>query len=663
MKKPPSLDLLRRKHSWLPFSTSTTTTDNKTSAPIRVSAADSAQMNPSPPPSPSRSLPHGAGDVILSNMMITSYIRSGDLDSALNVFRNMTIKTTVTWNSILSGYSKLRGRLKDAQKVFVKIPQPDTVSYNTMLSCYVNSSEIESALSFFNRIPNKDAASYNTMISGFAQSRRMTEAASLFNAVPVKNVVTWNAMISGYVESGEMEKAVELLEAAPVKTVVARTAILTGTMKLGRVNMAERMFTELPEKNLVTWNAMISGYVENGRSEDGVKLFKEMIQNGLGSNSSTLSSVLLGCSELSSLQLGKQVHQWICKSPLTSNRTVSTSLISMYCKCGSLEDGERLFMEMEGSSRDVVTWNAMISGYAQHGEGSIALRLFDTMIEEGRVKPDWITFVAVLLACNHAGLLELGKKHFDSMREEYGVEPRPDHYSCMVDLLSRAGKLDSALELIETMPFEPHPAIYGTLLGACRVHKNAEVAEFAARKLVELDPGSSTAYVQLANVYATTKKWDEVARVRRLMKRSNVVKVPGYSWIDVENRVHEFRSGDRVHPEVDSIHRKLDELEGKMKQGGRGGYVPDLESALYNVGEEQKEEMLMRHSEKLAIAYGLVKLPGNVPIRVFKNLRICEDCHRAAKCISEVEGREIVVRDTTRFHRFRDGVCSCGDYW
>ncbi|CAN0842595.1 Pentatricopeptide repeat-containing protein At4g16835, mitochondrial [Linum grandiflorum] len=358
-----------------------------------------------------------------------------------------------------------------------------------------------------------------------------------------------------------------------------------------------------------------------------------MVRDGF-SNSSTLSSVLLCCSELSSLQLGKQVHQLVCKSYLISkNRTVSTSLISMYCKCGDLDDGHRLFMEME-VSKDVVAWNAMISGYAQHGEGLTALG---------------ITFVAVLLACNHSGLVDVG----------------PDHYSCMVDLLSRAGRLDSALELIKNMPFKPHPAIYGTLLGACRVHRNAKVAEFAAKNLVELDPTSSTAYVQLANVYAATKKWEEVARVRRVMKRSNVVKVPGYSWIEVESRFHEFRSGDRVHPDLDSIHRKLDELEKKMKRGGGGGggYVHDLESALHDVGDEQKGEMLMRHSEKLAIAYGLMKLPGNVPIRVFKNLRICEDCHRMAKCVSRVEGREIVVRDTTRFHRFRDGLCSCGDYW
>ncbi|CAI0417812.1 unnamed protein product [Linum tenue] len=590
-------------------------------------------------------------------MMITSYVRSGDLDAALGVFRNMSVRTTVTWNSILAGYSKLRGRLRDAQEVFVKIPQPDTVSYNTMLACYVNSSDMEAALGFFNRIPRKDATSWNTMITGLARNQRMEEAGKLFSAMPSRNVVTWNAMISGYVECGELDRAVKLFETAPVKSVVAWTAVITGHMKLGRIETAEKLFWEMPEKNLVTWNTMISGYVENSRAEAGVKLFKKMMAGGVGPNPSTLSSVLLGCSELSALQLGKQVHQLVCKSPLHIDTTAGTSLISMYCKCGALEDAKKLFVEMP--RRDLVTWNAMISGYAQHGAGELALSLFDRMRKAG-ISPDGITFVAVLLACNHAGLLDLGTGYFNSMRKDYGVEPKPDHYSCMVDLLSRAGKLDEAVDLIKKSPFKPHPAIYGTLLGACRIHKNTKIAEFAAKNLLDLDPGSAAAYVQLANVYAAMNKWKDVARVRQLMNRSNLVKTPGYSWIDVKNKVHEFRSGDRIHPDLGSIHEKLNELEEKMKLAG---YVPDLECALHDVGETEKKQLLLRHSEKLAIAYGLMKLPPGVPIRVFKNLRICADCHRAAKCISEIEKREIIVRDTTRFHHFKDGSCSCRDYW
>ncbi|KDP39932.1 hypothetical protein JCGZ_03463 [Jatropha curcas] len=605
-----------------------------------------------------RTLNHGKpNDVILSNQTITGYIRSGDLDSALALFNNMTVKTTVTWNSILAGYSKGRGKMKEARELFDKMPQPDTISYNTMLACYVHNSDMETARAFFDGIPNKDTASWNTMISGFAHNGQMEKAHDLFLIMPNKNAITWNAIISGYIACGDMDSAMKFFELAPVKSVVAWTAMITGYMKFGRIELAERSFQEMSKENVVTWNAMISGYIENSRAEDSVKLFKAMLEFGIKPNSATLSSVLLGCSELSALQLGKQVHQLVCKSPLSSDTTAGTSLVSMYCKCGDLEDALKLFVQIP--RKDVITWNAMISGYAQHGAGEKALSLFEEMKKAG-IKPDWITFVEVLLACNHAGLVDLGVKYFHFMVSDYGIETKPEHYTCMVDLLGRAGKLDDAVDLIKRMPFTPHASIFGTLLGACRIHKNIEIAEFAAKNLLDLDPTSATAYVQLANVYAAQNQWDQVARIRQSMKSSRVVKTPGYSWLEVKSAVHKFRSSDRVHLELASIHRKLNELEEKMKLAG---YVPDLEFELHDVGKEQKEQLLLWHSEKLAIAYGLIKLPLTTPIRVFKNLRVCGDCHLAIKYISAIEKREIIVRDNIRFHHFKDGLCSCGDYW
>lgn len=595
--------------------------------------------------------------VIYSNKIITNYIRAGDFDSALKVFENMTVRTTVTWNSILAGYSKNPGKMKEACELFDRIPEPDNVSYNIMLACYLQNTDLDTARVFFDKMPIKDTASWNTMISGFAQNGKMREARKLFLVMPKKNSVSWSAVISGYVECGDLDSAVELFEVAPEKSVVAWTAMITGYMKFGKIGLAEKMFQEMPVKNLVTWNAMVAGYVENDCSEDGLKLFRKMVGVGIRPNPSSLSSALLGCSNLSALHLGKQIHQLVLKSPLYCDTTAGTSLISMYCKCGGLEDGLRLFHEIP--KKDVVTWNAMISGYAQHGAGERALHLFNKMRDEG-MKPDWITFVAVLLACNHAGLVDLGLQYFDSMVRDYGVEAKPDHYTCMVDLLGRAGRLVQAVDLIKKMTFKPHAAIFGTLLGACRIHKNLELAEYAAKSLLDLDSASAAAYVQLANVYAAKSRWDHVARIRRLMKENNVVKMPGYSWIEVKNVVHEFRSGDRVHPELAFIHEKLKELEKKMKLAG---YVPDLEFALHDVGEEQKQQLLLWHSEKLAIAFGLIKVPLGTPIRVFKNLRVCGDCHHAIKYISAIERREIIVRDTTRFHHFKDGVCSCGDYW
>ncbi|XP_042514639.1 pentatricopeptide repeat-containing protein At4g16835, mitochondrial [Macadamia integrifolia] len=596
-------------------------------------------------------------DVVSANKIIMNYIREGDLDSALCVFESMTIRTTVTWNSMLAWYSKTPGKLKEARQLFDHIPQPDVVSFNTMLACYFRNSDIETARVFFNRMPVKDPASWNTMISGLSQNGKMDEAHELFLVMPEKNSVSWSAIISGYIEAGYLDLAVELFQQAPVKSVIAWTAMITGFMRSGKIESAEELFAEMPARNLVTWNAMIAGYVENSESEEGLKLFRRMVKEGIKPNPSTICSVLLGCSNLSALQLGKLVHQRIHKSPLYLHTTVGTSLLSMYCKCGDLEDAKKLFNEIP--RKDVVSWNAMISGYAQHGFGEKAIQLFDVMKGEG-IKLDWITFVAVLSACNHAGLVDLGIHYFNSMESCYGIKAKPDHYTCMVDLLGRAGLLDEAVDLIKKMPYSAHSAIFGTLLGACRIHKNLELAEFAAKNLLDLDPTNAAGYVQLANAYAAMKKWDHVARVRQLMNASKVMKAPGYSWIEVGSEVHEFRSGDRVHPKLASIHEKLDELERRMKVAG---YVPDLDSALHDVGEEQKEMILSRHSEKLAIAFGLMNTPSGTQIRVFKNLRVCGDCHNATKYISEIEGREIIVRDTTRFHYFRNGRCSCGDYW
>ncbi|CAM8906546.1 unnamed protein product [Rhodiola kirilowii] len=590
------------------------------------------------------------------NKMISSYVRSGDFDSALRLFNETPFKTTVTWNSILAWYAKRRGKLKDAQKLFDRIPEPDVVSYNTMLACYLRDSGIEVAGEFFDKMTVKDVASWNTMVTGFVRSGRMREARGLFDVMPEKNCVSWSAMVAGYVEAGDLENAEKCFLAAP-KSVVAWTAMISGYMKFGKVDLAEKLFWEMTVKNLVTWNATIAGYVENRQANDALKLFKVMVELGVRPNGTSFCSVLLGISNLSALILGRQVHQLISKSPMIQDTTACTSLISMYCKCGDLEGASRLFLEMR--CKDLVTWNAMISGFAQHGEGMKALVLFDKMKEEGN-SPDWITFVAVISACNHVGLVDLGIQHFESMKTDYGIDAKPDHYTCMVDLFGRAGKLIEAVELIKGMPYPPRAPVFGTLLGACRLHKNLEIAEYASQNLLHVDPTNAAGYVQLANAYASVNRWDQVSRVRRLMKDSAVVKPPGYSWIELGKVVHEFRSSDRLHPDIPSILEKLSELKEKTK---RAGYVPEFEYALHDVGNEMKGELLLRHSEKLAIAFGLIRTGGGMVIRVFKNLRVCGDCHSWTKYVSAIEGREIVVRDTTRFHHFKDGRCSCEDYW
>ncbi|KAH0855705.1 hypothetical protein HID58_003947 [Brassica napus] len=471
------------------------------------------------------------------------------------------------------------------------------------------------AQSFFDQAPFKDAASWNTMITGYARRKEREKARELFYAMTEKNEVSWNAMISGYVESGDLETASRFFKAAPVRGVVAWTAMITGYMKAKKVELAEAVFKDMT---------------------DGLKLFKAMLEEGARPNSSGLSSVLLGCSELSALRFGRQVHQIVCKSStLCNDITALTSLVSMYCKCGELGDEDE---RRCGVERDDLR-------YAQHGKAEKALLLFREM-RVNKTRPDWITFVAVLLACNHAGMVDTGVEYFDSMVRDYRVEPRPDHYTCMVDLLGRAGKLEEALELIRSMPFKPHAAVFGTLLGACRVHKNVDLGELAAEKLLELDRVTQP----LANIYASRNRWEDVARVRKRMKQSNVVKAPGYSWIEIRNKVHHFRSSDRIHPELDSTQ----EAEGDGEEDETSWIQTGARVALHDVEEEQKERLLLWHSEKLLL------LMGGSRIQVFKNLRICGDCHKSNRIYSEIERREIVVRDTTRFHHFKDGSCSCG---
>uniref|UniRef100_A0ACD6AJV7 Uncharacterized protein n=1 Tax=Avena sativa TaxID=4498 RepID=A0ACD6AJV7_AVESA len=347
------------------------------------------------------------------------------------------------------------------------------------------------------------------MVSGFASAGHMGMAEECFRDAPEKeDAVLWTAMVSGYMDAGNVDKAMEFFQAMPVR-------------------------------NLVSWNAVLAGYVKNSRAEDALRVFKTLVRDAnVRPNESTLSSVLLGCSNLSALGLGRQIHQWCVKLPFSRRVTVGTSLVSMYCKCGDLEGACKRFSEMR--TRDVVAWNAMISGYAQHGDGREAIRMFEKMKHKG-VEPNCITFVAVLTACIHTGLCDFGIQCFESMQEAYGIEPRVDHYSCMVDLLCRAGLLERSVNLIRSMPFEPHPSAYGTLLAACRVYKNLEFAEFAAGKLIEQNPQSAGAYVQLANIYAAANQWANVSRVRRWMKDNAVVKTPGYSWVEIKGVIHEFR--------------------------------------------------------------------------------------------------------------------------
>ncbi|OVA06843.1 Pentatricopeptide repeat [Macleaya cordata] len=471
------------------------------------------------------------------------------------------------------------------------------------------------------------------------------------------DVYVRTALLDVYARSGDIVSARQLFDTMPEKSLISLTAMITCYAKHGNVDGARKLFEGMEERDVVCWNVMIDGYTQHGEPNEALALFRQMLSAKVRPNEITVLSVLSACGQLGALESGRWMHSYIENSGIRFNVHVGTALIDMYCKCGSLEDARLVFDRI--TDKDVVAWNSMIVGYAMHGFSQEALELFSRMCKFG-FHPTDITFIGVLRACSHAGLVAEGWDFFRSMKDKHGIEPKIEHYGCMVDLLGRAGFLDEAYKLVESMTIEPDPVLWGTLLGACRLHGNIALGEHIAESLVRNGLANSGTYILLSNMYAAAGNWDGVARMRTMMKDSGVQKEPGCSSIEVNNKVHEFLAGDLKHPKSKEIYVMLEELNLRLKSHG---YTPQTDIVLHDIGEAEKEKVLTVHSEKLAIAFGLISTQPGTTIKIVKNLRVCSDCHTVTKLISMITGRKIVVRDRNRFHHFVDGSCSCGDYW
>lgn len=590
------------------------------------------------------------------NGLLAAYVQNGRIEEACMLFESKANWEVVSWNSLMGGFVKQK-RLGDAKWIFDRMPVRDEVSWNTMITGYAQNNYLAEAQRLFEEAPVKDVFTWTAMVSGYVQNGKVDEARMIFDAMPEKNTVSWNAMIAGYVQTKRMDMARELFEAMTCKNVASWNTMITGYAQSGEITHARNLFDRMPQHDCISWAAIIAGYAQSGYSEDSLRLFIEMKRYGERLNRSPFTSVLSTCANLASLELGKQLHGQLVKVGFEAGCFVGNALLVMYCKCGSVEEAYHAFEEIV--DKDVISWNTMIAGYARHGFGKDALMLFKSMKTVG-IKPDDITMVGILSACSHTGLVEKGTEYFYSMNRDYGVIPNSKHYTCMVDLLGRAGRLDEAQNLMKNMPFEPDAATWGALLGACRLYGKTELAEKAAEVIFEMEPENAGMYVLLSNLYAASGRWGDVSKMRLKMRDRGVKKVTGYSWLEVQNKVHTFSVGDTLHPEKDRIYAYLEELEFKLKQDG---FVYSTKLVLHDVGEEEKEHMLRDHSEKLAVAYGILSIPAGRPIRVMKNLRVCEDCHNAIKHISKIVGRLIILRDNNRFHHFSGGSCSCGDYW
>lgn len=596
-------------------------------------------------------------NVVSWTAMIRGCVQEGMMGEAVSLFSLIPEKNLVSWTVMLGGLIQ-EGRIDEARRLYDMMPEKDVVARTNMIAGYCKEGRLSDAREIFDEMPWRNVVTWTAMITGYVQNNSVDVARKLFEVMPVKNEVSWTAMLMGYTQCGRIEAALELFEAMPVKSVVTGNALILGFGQNGEVAKARRVFDQMKVKDDATWSAMIKVYERNGFELKALELFIIMQKEGIRPKFPSLITILSVCASLASLDHGRQVHAQLVRSRFDEAVYVSSGLLTMYIKCGDLPKAKLVCDEF--SSKDIVMWNSMISGYAQHGLGEEALEIFQSMFSIGMV-PDDVTFVGVLTACSYTGKVKEGLDIFESMKSKYMVEPKTEHYACMVDLLGRAGKINEAMNIIEKMPMEADAAVWGSLLGACRTHAKLDLAEVAAKKLLVIEPENAGPYILLSNIYASQGKWNDVAELRKNMRARSVKKSPGSSWIEVEKRVHMFTTGDiRAHPEYWMIMKMLEQLDFLLREAG---YNPDGKFVLHDVDEEEKLYSLRYHSEKLAVAYGLLKVPKEIPIRVMKNLRVCGDCHTAIKLIAKVTKREIILRDANRFHHFKDGICSCRDYW
>ncbi|KAL6128527.1 hypothetical protein ACLB2K_071882 [Fragaria x ananassa] len=551
--------------------------------------------------------------------------------------------------------------------LYHSIPSPSVFASNNMIRCFSHSPS-----------PPHSLLLYSSMLLRHAKPNNYTftfllQACSVASALPegaqvhahaitlgfADFVFVRNALIHLYSCCSSLECSTRAFEDnAGSQDIVTWNSMLSAFVRHGQIDNARKVFDKMPKRDVVSWSSVISGYVQNGMLEQGLECFKEMRDKGVRLNEATLVSVLSASAQMGLLEHGRLVHSLAesFKFPLTVS--LGTALIDMYAKCGCIQQSRRLFSTMP--ARDIWTWNVMICGLASHGLAKDALQHFERLTNEEGLRPANVTFIGVLGACSRAGLVSEGRHYFKIMTDKYGIQPGMEHYGCMVDLLGRAGFVDEAAEMIDKMTVPPDPVLWATLLGACRMHGSIELGEKIGNKLIQLDPTHDGHYVQLASIYAKAKKWEDVVRVRRLMTAKHTNKAAGWSLIEAQGKVHKFVAGDREHERSQEIYKMLETIVTRIAEAG---YSPNVSSVLHDIGEEEKENAIKEHSERLAMAFGMLVTGNGDCIRIVKNLRVCEDCHEVSKIISNVFGREIIVRDGSRFHHFKEGKCSCLDYW
>ncbi|XP_057769566.1 pentatricopeptide repeat-containing protein At5g15340, mitochondrial [Salvia miltiorrhiza] len=585
----------------------------------------------------------------------------------------LTLPQLFVGNVVMQMYAA-SGDLSSARKVFDEIPLTfkDAVDWTTLIECCSHGGAALDALTLFVAMRRQGVRIDDiAMVSLFGTCTKVGN--SVFgiqgHACMMKmgldfSVKARNAAMDMYVKCGLMDDARKMFDETPERNVVSWTVLLWGVTKWEGLEKGKKLFDEMPERNEIAWTIMIARHVENGLIREAFDLLAEMVFSyGLRlDSSSSLCSILSSCTQSGSVAMGRWLHSYALRATTDASTDVKfgTALLDMYAKCGRIDTAVRVFESME--TKNVVTWNAMLGGLAMHGKGAKVLTMFDQMLEQ--MKPNDVTFTAVLAACSHSGLVDEGRRLFHTLEGMYELRPSMENYACMVDLLGRSGRLQEAEAVIRGMPMRPNEVVLGSLLGACSVHRAHDVAERLLKDLTRMYPHSTEHHVLLSNMYALSGKTARADAFRKDLRQRGIRKVPGMSTMYVDGQIHLFAAGERDHPRMKEVYMKLEEVIGRLKMGG---YVADTSSQIAHGGggdeDEEKERALLCHSEKLAVCFGLMSTKAGTPLCIFKNLRICGDCHSAMKMVSKIYDRVITIRDRNRFHTFKNGSCSCSDYW
>ncbi|KAL4186472.1 hypothetical protein AMTRI_Chr09g34050 [Amborella trichopoda] len=639
-------------------------------------------------------------DACVADALVSMYANFQEMDNAQKVFDSMLYPDIVSWNSMISKYV-LFGYMEDSYRLFARMRQVlrdfDEFTLSSLLkaSLTLEQGRMLHALVIVSGLV-QDEVVISDLIHLYTRNKCIEDALMVYNTISDRNEMVWNSFLISSAQIGAREECIKVYSQGLVQEMRPREfalgCIIRTCGRLPSVNAGKQIHTHIikfgiditgyagialrdmysscgcmdsakkvhdaaSNKDIHACTEMMVGYARRGLFREAWAIYPQLEEAFEQMDEQAIKDILRVAASVASISLGKKLHGFVLRHGYETDHLVTSGLISMYSKCGSIRDAAALFEH--ASDMNIVTCNAMIAGYSRNGCSQQAIQLFEQMKNIG-VEPNDISFVGVLSACCRRALFDHGLKYFDSMVRVHGIVPRAVHYACMVDLLARARHLDMARNFIERMPIAPDESVWRTMLGASRMHGDINLAEQASRNLLELNPRSSSTYVLLSNVYASAGRWDDVARVRGEMKSKGIRKEPGSSSIEYRGEVHVFFSDDGVHPLLDEIHLKLVEVIGMVRETG---YIPDTRFSLQELDEDQKEHSLLHHSEKLALAFGLLKMPTRTPIRIINNLRVCGDCHTAFKCISKILNREVILRDTSQFHHFQSGSCSCGDYW